>query len=527
MPTLKLDGDAQGAVKATTEVSKGYDRIGKSARDANKEAVQFERTAQRILRDNETKQETYNRKWTELAVLVKRGKLTIDEAAVALNRYRREAEGARQSNMAAFGSSALSAMSGVLGAGGLIALGAKALGDYNSELDSILEKLKSRSGGVAQLSQFAINSPNPEKAFRSLVGEARSAQGAVASGDLNEAANLVGALKGASLGKRDRDYLIDLQRRQVVESATDLAPSIAAFQASYPGMTAKQIVGMGLGTADVGSSKLHELVREMGPSAVGAQSLGWQPSWVLGAGGLLDRAFASPSEGGTRLAQFQKQFGRYGLKNYPELAGKGPLEVLDFIASETDRGNNRPALEKFVGNRGEAMEAVRVLTIPENRAALAQQIQKAEAAEGRGLADRFAGLPDTVDFLRTGRAMRTAEGKRNDSMLDAATVPGLFRAVVDEQLAETRRQYERGDMGWMESTIRETAYLAAPPLLRAVPGQWLERLKLRMAYNASEQSGALSPELMEDIRAKLDEIAGTNREMNRKTPSRQPSGRAE
>ena len=86
MPTLRLDGDASGAVKATSELNKKVKEVAKSFDLTAREAKKLETAAAQIVRANEGPQDRYNRKVAELSKLFVAGKLSVEQMDRALAR---------------------------------------------------------------------------------------------------------------------------------------------------------------------------------------------------------------------------------------------------------------------------------------------------------------------------------------------------------------------------------------------------------------------------------------------------------
>ncbi len=103
MPTLRLDGDAAGAVKATSEVTAGVKKIKSNFDEAATSAKQLERAAAQIVKANEGPQDTYNRKMAELAKLTREGKLSYEQAAIAAKRYHADLHAAANKNLQGIG----------------------------------------------------------------------------------------------------------------------------------------------------------------------------------------------------------------------------------------------------------------------------------------------------------------------------------------------------------------------------------------------------------------------------------------
>lgn len=102
----RFDGDATGAVRAMRDLTKAVEQNEKAFEATAKGAKKAETAAGRI-KDQIDPQRRYNRKMAELADLVKRGELTLEQAAAQAQRYGRRLEQAGAAGKRAFGSQAL------------------------------------------------------------------------------------------------------------------------------------------------------------------------------------------------------------------------------------------------------------------------------------------------------------------------------------------------------------------------------------------------------------------------------------
>ncbi|MFO0791926.1 MAG: hypothetical protein U0805_20890 [Pirellulales bacterium] len=137
MPVLNLDGDARGAVQATNQFTEAVKKTGKAFDETAAAAKKLENEAGKIVRENETSQERYNRKVEQLGKLFVAGKLSLEQMDRALARYRSELEQVEPVQEKVFGSSALEQAKSYLGG---IASVTTALSAFRSEWNAIAER---------------------------------------------------------------------------------------------------------------------------------------------------------------------------------------------------------------------------------------------------------------------------------------------------------------------------------------------------------------------------------------------------
>jgi hypothetical protein len=92
MPVLTLDGDASGAVKAHADLDSAVKRSQRGYDDAAKAAMEMERAAKKIVQENESPQDRFNRKIEELTKLFNAGKVSADQQARAIENYKVQME---------------------------------------------------------------------------------------------------------------------------------------------------------------------------------------------------------------------------------------------------------------------------------------------------------------------------------------------------------------------------------------------------------------------------------------------------
>ena len=129
---LVLEGTGAGAVRAIGDLHKAFEKVEKGIALTAKEAKALEVAAGRIAKSNEAPQERYNRKVAELDKLLKAGKISADDAAMATSRYGQQLEKAGQSGTRAMGgvlSSVQGTVTGMFSLASAAALATKELND--------------------------------------------------------------------------------------------------------------------------------------------------------------------------------------------------------------------------------------------------------------------------------------------------------------------------------------------------------------------------------------------------------------
>lgn len=466
MPTLRLDGDARGAVRSLADTTKagkdltktlkdataaadelgtkgaaGTAKLTKEQREAEKAAQKLRTAAAAIVRDNETPLDRFNRKFHELAVQVRAGNLSVDQAAVALRRYRGELESVSGRQHTAFGARAagtvVSYFAGLVGPTATIALATRALANYNAELDKVNSGLQGDRAGLGELMQLAVTSGTPEVKAKALVAEAKQIFASGATSSLGEAGHLVFGLESANItDPKQRAIIAQLQNYGVVPDAKGFAPSVASLRSAFPDLSPDKLISMGVVAGVPSPGGADQLIQHAGKSAEQARALGWSPEFALSATSLLSRAYGGASEGGVRLEQMMKQIEHFGFQHDPSLKGMDPFQVLERIAAG---GTDQHNLRKYVGGRMEAMQGARTLisNLPELRA-----LTETAGRGGEGLLDQMVGLAQGTPEIDSATQTIGARNRRELSRLGPATTAGLLQAMRDERAS---------GRGWMDT----------------------------------------------------------------------------
>ena len=360
-----------------------------------------------------------------------------------------------------------------------------ALRNFKNEINAVGTALEGDRAGLGQLMHSAASDKNPAAARARYMGEAKRIYGTGATTSLGQAGELVFALEQAGLNPSQRDKMARALRSGVLPEARTTTTAIAALRTAFPHLSPDQALGMGIyaGIASPGGADV--LVQGAAKSAQQLKTLGWGPEVGLAATSLLTKAYPGQGEAATRLEQFTKQLERFGLQEDSSLRGMGPLETLDRIGARTKGGTDRPMLEKYLGNRSEAIQGFRSLY--QMRSELGQLIG-GTALAGGGFVDRAIGLAETTPEIGATTAKVGARNRRALSRLGPVTTSSLLESTRDD-LAGGRGAFMTGMYdfdSWARSFFPE----------------WLKQINLRQMRNHPGLEG----DTQEQIRLHLQNL---------------------
>lgn len=530
MPILRLDGDAKGAVKATGEVAKGMKDIGKEASDADRrireghrvltesvknfkreqaeaarQGKQMGEEAAKIIRENETGQERYNRKVAEISRLFVAGKLSVEQMDRALARYNADLNQTAPAQQAAFGPTALANaknyFNGLFGPGAVVALGIQMLRAYGEETNNVALQLQGGRSGLGQLAQLAAVSKDPKATMARLVDESKEIYNSAATNSLDEAGKLVFTLESANItDPKQRKRIANMISHGVIPDANQFSASIAALRSAYPDLSPDKLTGMGIVAAIPSPGGAEQIISAAGKSGEQLSSLGWKPEFGLAATSILSRAYSGAGEGGTRLEQFMKQLEHHGYQNDPSLKGMDPFQTLERIHSLA--GDDRSKLEKYVGNRMEAIQGYR--TLYKNRNELRSLTDAAGGADGT-IVDTAIELATNTPEIENARLDVASKNRRASSRFANANSLELVEAMFNQR-SEGK--------GWLQTGLNDLDTWSAK---YSSEGWRAHMLRDVEDPNVASQ---LTPDLLEAIRKHLASLdakskaapAGTGRQ---------------
>jgi len=331
--------------------------------------------------------------------------------------------------------SALSYFGMMAGPASLVALATRELSLYNSELERVGQNLIGGRAGLGQNAQLAVIGGGKAE-MNTAMAEIKEIFGTGATTTLGEAGDFRFKLKQADFDASQRSIFARAVASGVLPEAATTATSIAALRKAFPTLSPSQATGMGIFAGSVSPGATDRLIQDAAKGAAQMEQLGWKPAEVLAATSFLTAAFPAQGAAADRMDAFGRQFERFGLKAYPELAGKGMMEVVDFVsgkkADARKRGlSTRDVEETFFGNRSEAIAAFR--TFAKNRAGVGELIAGTATADG-GLVDRAIALAEGTPEIASARAAQASANQLELSRMDAAMTNQLFQSLLNQSL---------------------------------------------------------------------------------------------
>lgn len=487
MPTLRLDGDARGAVRAVADVATETKTLTKGMTDAEAATLKLAKAAQMIAAN----------------------KKIMKEAAAEAKQYKQEADQVGHGHKAAFGETALLSVTRFFGAmvgpAALIAGATRALANYNAELEKLGSQLKADIGNSGESAQLAVTSSNPLATMGRLDAEARRVWASGATNTLGEASQLVFGLEQATVtDPKQRETLIGLQTWGAIKDVKVLAPAIAAARTAFKGLSTDKLTALTTIAGIDSPGGAGELLKYAGKAMAQGEKRGYSPGTITAAVGLLSKVYGGPSEGETHMSQFMKHLATEGFKADPSLKGMNFDQQLQRVASATDFGRNSEKLHEFFGGRLEAQNAA--LTLMGNRAEVVETARKADLG-GAGLLDLMIDINKGRPGVSTAVQSRATDNQRSLSRMRATEIDLQYRSMVNDVVA--RSGYGAMGTGLLEASA------------------WLQGLSTdQQTYRLMKSVEGLGPgegsEVQQATVRLLEEIFREMREMNGKTPQPTP-----
>lgn len=506
MPAVTFDTDVAQALRAHEDLENAIEGIEDAYEETAKAAAGLERAAARIVRANEGPQERYNRKIAELAKLHKAGKLSIEEANRAAERYRRTLERQLQAMNKTSGPQAQGQLQnmvrGYLSLGTAVNVGVQALQQLAAERKKAADEVKQSKTGLGALAQLAAVAEDPEAAMASMLAEARALFASGAAASVDEAGTLLFSLLSAGLDQADRKFAAELERSGAVTGIGEAASAFAALQKSLGTEEVgsfEDVISKALAASGGAPAKAPELVLAAAASGGSAKALGLSDEFLFAASEVLAAKTGSASVGGTQLAAFLKGIEAKGLAADKTLEGLSGLDLVEAIAA---KNLDRAGLVNLLGDRQEAIEGFRALA--ENLPDLKRYFNEIDTASGRGVARTASQLYLGDQQLASGVARTQSENTLAvQSQQTMGTLANLVESARAELVQARRNDAMRGDRS---STGVELANLWEQ---FTVWGRSLEGTGGQVALlQEALKSGNLSPGLTAQIQAALSEQTG-------------------
>lgn len=464
--TLRLDGTGAGAVKAIDSLSKAFDKLEKGMELSTKEAKLLEVAAGRIAKSNEQPQERYNRKIAELDKLVKSGKLSLDDAAMAASRYGKQLDTAGRAGQSlgrGLADEMRNAGVAMLGTIGLTQQLSSALQALNAERMAAAEGVKGARFGSGGLAQLAGTQDDPVAAMKQLTREQKELFAMGATENMNDAGTMLFDLKSAELSRKEQILAGRIQALGIVPAAGASAQGasglVAAFGRDEVG-SFSDVMDKALGAGKLAPGSVDRLVTEVA-SKVGspAASLGLSDEFAFALTAVLAKPSGSVSEGGTLGANMLRSLEK---NSGEEFRGMSGIQIVENLKSKNL--TTRDDLRKYFGDDAQAIQgfqlasknidllkqteadvytadrenrlnsAIRAAeTDPSIRARLGAQISKNKLELGQGReADAMLLVDDILD-TRFDQARKTMPGPLTEAAIGASR----FQVGFDRSLGRS------------------------------------------------------------------------------------------
>lgn len=483
MSKIIWNGDANSAVKAQEALTGAMEDYVEAAKGGVLNAKQLEGKA-RAIAEQAAPQEKYNRKMRELAELVAKGKLNMDQAAHAAARYQKELEKAGDAGKKAFSTvDMLKYATGVASIGG--AIGAitqafeKAEASAQATADAILDSL----GAVGEMQQLG-----PEGLATGLrIQRELIANGTVGPNQRAAAADIAANMVNAGLSEDEQRLLVNdlggagglVKGENMSKVGGDLRSLMTQFkETDMRDVAARVMVAANKTKADLAATsnnvlKFGELAASSGIGLNEAMA-GYVASEI---------SSASPES----AAEMQKSF--YSQVFRRQLGKDGSLEAtLDNITSQIKPGGT--AFDVL----GDANAVIGYQALMKDRAVLAQNIGDVSRPKAGMIKDSGALLANADPVYAAAAAAKREEGAASiveQKMLAEREL--LFEAVMSARKTKAIAEGGGGAGHWMLQTLNR--------LNDAVGNEEDTLRKEYMAYQQGDSS--MSEETFKRIEAYL------------------------
>lgn len=235
---LTLEGTSTGAVKAVVDLQKAIEAVDKGLVSSGKSAAQLEKAAGNVVKNNEGPLEKYTRRMIDLADAVKRGKLGLEDAEKAAQKYGLQLENAtkkgKEVGEATEKGFALATITKFVGG----------LASAEKGIDFIIEGMKEAGEAAKRTAETVVQSlgsfgelqqvsATPEE-YAKNVGFARRAirTGILPPEQKGQAADLVFALRSAGFNEQEIESLFKLGEGKYIRGSgmKDFGVGVRAYQ---------------------------------------------------------------------------------------------------------------------------------------------------------------------------------------------------------------------------------------------------------------------------------------------------------
>ena len=416
--TYNIDGkQAEQALKALDAAQK---RLGETT-EGNTKKLSAEDKATRRLAEGADAMKKFNRQHEELAVLVGKGKITFDEAAVASGKYHRQLEMAGRAQEATFGARAMSSLTSY--AAGFVGVGT-ALSGVNMLLSDMEQNAKSAAARIRD-SLESVGELQQIEGLLENIDFAREMRRKGVVANVGEGGRLANSLDQAGFSEADQRFIaFDLVGSKFLSAAdgAEVATKYAKVQGLLKMGSLKETLNKVLEAGADGSSTNPEVADAITKYGGMMKSLGYSDSEILTMYDNADRQSPNAAGAAERLKSLGSQLSKKGLV-------KG--DWMTTINSIRDRERAGENINAILGEAN-AVLAYQFYDEDSEQKTFRRKLGLVASAPERDLLGQQVGGifkdPQSASGIYAERATRRLEQGREDR---TGTLQNLFEAARD------------------------------------------------------------------------------------------------
>lgn len=509
--TLKLRGDSGGAVRAITDLQTAMGKVEAGTQLTAKEMKKLEQAALNVVKNNEAPLEKYNRRMGELAQAVTKGKLGLEDAEKAAQKYGVQLERAGQHGDKAFGESAIKnlvSFAGTFGTiSGLVATVVAGLKQMQAEGKAAADRVVSSVGAVGELQQVSTSPEDFQKLKKQAEGFVQA--GVFAPDQQASADHLIFSMRNAGYNEGDSEFIKKLgtSKKVAPENLQKVAEGLKKYQDIFGAEEAGSVQDIGQKVYQAAGATASDFATVSKAATLygsEASMAGISDEEALAAFVTLEKRAPSPEQAATREKSFLNQVVKRGL-------GKGTLsETIGGIQKRIEGG------ESAFDVLGEAEAVSGYSQLQKFQGDYTTQLKNIQTAPERnaiGASDYISADPG----LSAARYRQEAEGSQAITQQGIDAERGnLYAGVLKHRM---ERAEKRGKVFELDETLRQ--YTTSP--LQDVLG--MENYGIQQEAN----NPAADPEDRKLLNSYLERMANgiESIEQNQKQPVPQPHGPAE
>jgi hypothetical protein len=364
----------------------------------------------------------------------------VDRLEEKLKRTGRAARSAGNQTKQSFGASAINSIgqyaAQFVSVTAAIGTATAAMQHHDKVRAESAQKQRAASAGLAELSQLAVQTANPEQTLQRLRDEARAAFGKGLGSSVSDAAGVIFSLDSAGITEAaDRELFIDLAANKVVGDSAGFAQAAAALQTAIGKQIAgsyRDIVSKAFAASAASPSRADELLTAAAQSGAAgtASRLGMNDAEVLAATALAARASGGASTGGTQVSSLLAALEKRG--------GFEGLSLSDAISQVQGMGLQGEELMSFLG-RKEAVAGFS--TLSKNLEEYNRVLESINAAPRSDVAGRAINLPSTVAEIEAALSAEEQTAKLENARVSLGTTRNFREAAEAAVVRQIEQEY--------------------------------------------------------------------------------------